>query len=625
MLQAMTAAPVRGAAAMLAAGARALDDDGDLAAARRWHDAAWAAAERDDDPERLAEAALGLAGLWVHEQRTGAGSALLESRLRRALAAVPPDSPHAQRLRIRLAGEANYRAGTHGEILAEVAAATDPAARADALSLAHHCLLGPGHGAVRRRLAVELTGESARTGRRRDLLMGLLWQTVDRFLDGDRHAERRLAELRALLADRDHRAIGFAVAAIDVMLLVRAGRFDAAEAAATACSRRGHEAGDADATGWFGAQLVTIRWYQGRLDELRPTLDDLVHSATLSAVDNAFFAARAVAAATSGDADAACDALSRLDGAELPRSSSWLATMFGAAEAAYLIGDAATAATVYDRLAPFADLPAVTSLGVACFGSVHHALGTAALTTGAVDHAVTHFAAAVAANCALGHRPASVHSRWRHAIALTVRGRPADRALAKTERGTAAAAAAVLGMALPHGDAGTAGPDGLRLVRQAKRWRLEWGRRTALVEASVGMLHLAVLIANPGAEITAVDLAAGVSGLATAAGAGLSDQPLLDDAARRQYRRRIADLSTDDRSFDDDARDEHDRLVQALAGSLGVDGRSRRFTDNAERARVAVGKAIRRAIDRIADADRPIAEHLRDTVHTGLRCSYRPD
>jgi hypothetical protein len=37
-----------------------------------------------------------------------------------------------------------------------------------------------------------------------------------------------------------------------------------------------------------------------------------------------------------------------------------------------------------------------------------------------------------------------------------------------------------------------------------------------------------------------------------------------------------------------------------------------------------VGKAIRRALARITEADGVIGEHLRQTVHTGVRCSYWP-
>ena len=48
------------------------------------------------------------------------------------------------------------------------------------------------------------------------------------------------------------------------------------------------------------------------------------------------------------------------------------------------------------------------------------------------------------------------------------------------------------------------------------------------------------------------------------------------------------------------------------------------YQDQPERARVAVGKAIRRALARITEADGVIGEHLRQTVHTGIRCSYWP-
>ncbi len=43
-----------------------------------------------------------------------------------------------------------------------------------------------------------------------------------------------------------------------------------------------------------------------------------------------------------------------------------------------------------------------------------------------------------------------------------------------------------------------------------------------------------------------------------------------------------------------------------------------------ERARVAVGKAIRRALARITEAHPIIGEHLGQAVRTGVRCSYWP-
>jgi hypothetical protein len=617
----------------LADGIRALVDDGDLRAGRRHFERAYRAAERIRDAKAMAEAALGISGLWVHEHRTTAATALQRERLWRALYLVDRGSLLALRLRVRIAGEAAYRTGEPGAIMAlldEVRTSGDPVARAEALSVAHHCLLGPDHGAVRRELAVELVGVSFRTRRRGDLLMGLLWQTVDLFFDGDPHVGRRLGELRNMLAQRPHLAVGFVVAAIDVMLAIRAGDLDRAERLARACFERGQTAGDIDATGWYGAQLVAIRWYQGRLVEVLPMLTELVDSTTLSAVDNSSLAALAVAAATAGDRSRAVSALATLRGnalADLPRSSSWLVTLNGIVEAAHLLDDVSAAAEAYELLGPYAHLPMVGSLGVACFGSVHHALGVATLTTGDLDRAVTHLRTAVRQNLALAHWPAAIASRRRLAEALQRRGHPEDTAAADRERAAADREAIELGLAVPAAAEST-----LSCTRQGRKWRFTLGPRSVLVDHRIGVLHLAVLIANPGQEIDAVDLAAGLSVLGPAGRDDRSSQPVLDREAVREYRRRLAELRVE---IDDlESRNEHARAAQAraerdwltaqLAATAGLGNRVRAFPTNRERARIAVGKAIRRAVDHVGAADRVIGEHLQHALRTGTRCSYLP-
>ena len=621
-----------GVGSLLALGASALMHEGDLRAGRQRYDAAYREAVRVGDAGSMAEAALGLAGLWVHEHRTAAGAALLTQRLRRALSLVDPDSPVALRLRIRIAGEADYRAGTSVAVLPlleEAARAGDPVARAEALSIAHHCLLGPEHSALRRSLAAELVAESFGTARRGDLLMGLLWQTVDLFLDGDPHAGRRLGELREMLSGQDHLAVGFVVDAIDVMLAVRAGDFARAERLAQACAQRGADAGDIDATGWHGAQLVAIRWYQGRLVELLPLLAELADSPTLSAVDNSFLAARAVAAAMAGDRPAAASALATLCGADLaglPHSSSWLVTMHGVVEAAHLLDDAQLAARAYALLLPHADRPMIGSLGVVCFGSAHHALGVASLATGDLGRAVEHLGNAVRQNLALAHWPAVVTSRRRLAEALVRRGEPGDAATAERELATAAQEARTRGIAAPDGASSTTSTL-VTCTRRGRHWQVALGQRSVLVDHRIGMFHLAVLVANPGQEIHAVDLAAGQA----VPDVPEAWQPVLDRVAIREYRNRIGGLrrtidELDERTDAEHvaaARTERDWLVAELAGAVGLAGRTRCFTGNRERARIAVGKAIWRAIDHIAKADPVIAEHLAGTVRTGLQCSYR--
>ena len=436
----------------LADGARAQDEDGDLQASRQHFERAYRLAEQAGDVRSRALAALGLAGLWVGERRTATSAVLLEARLQHVLAPLDTHSSLALRIRARLAGEADYLRGEHAAILAvlhEVRAAADPVPLAEALSLAHHCLLGPDHVRLRRDLAVELIKASFRTERRTDLLMGLLWQTVDAYSEGDPHAGRLLGELRGQLEQRAHLAVGFVVSAMDVMLAIRAGRLAEAESLAEICARSGAAAGDIDSEWWPGAQLVTIRWYQGRLGELLPMLRDLVQCPVLSAVDNSSVAALAVAAALGGDRQTAASSLAGLCGsdlASLPRSSSWLVTMNGIVEAAALLGDAGVAERAYELLRPYASLPMVGSLGITCFGTTHQALGVASLTSGHLDRAIDHLRSAVQQNLALAHWPAVIASRQRLAQALRLRGRPADGEAARCELDSATSEAAALGL-----------------------------------------------------------------------------------------------------------------------------------------------------------------------------------
>jgi len=624
--------------AALAEGARAQDTDGDLRAGRQHFELAYRLAEQVSDVRAMAVAALGLAGLWVHERRTVTSAVQLEARLEHVLSLLDARSPLALRIRARLAGEADYLRGEQAAILAmlsEARAAADPVLLAEVLSLAHHCLLSPDHLAVRRELAADLIKESFRTGRRSDLLMGLLWQTADAYSAGDPHAGRLLGELRGHLGERSHLAVGFVVSAIDVMLAIRAGRLDDAESLAGICAGNGAAAGDVDGEWWPGAQLVTIRWYQGRLPELLPMLRDIAHSQVLSAVDNSSVAALAVAAALAGDRRTAASSLAGLCGsdlANLPRSSSWLVTMNGIVEAAYLLEDAGVASRAYELLIPYASLPMVGSLGVTCFGTTHQALGVASLASGHADRAVGHLRAAVQHNLALAHWPAVVSSRRRLAQAYTLRGWPGDGDAARRELDAVMSEAPALGLPVPDNPGSVPAGALAGCSRAGRDWRLALGDRSVLVENSIGMLHLAVLIANPRQEIRAADLTAGLAVLSGAAGDGEAAQPLLDHEAIAEYRHRVKllDAEIDQREPGSDAgraaraRAERDWIVAQLAAAAGFGGRTRSFPAQGERARVAVGKAIRRAIVRITQADPVIGEHLRQTVHTGVRCSYWP-
>lgn len=586
----------------------------------------------------MALAALGLAGLWVSERRTVTGAVMLEVRLQQVLSLLDGRSPIAFRIRARLAGESDYLHGEHAGILAvlaEARAAADAVPLAEALSLAHHCLLGPDDVVLRRELAAELVKVSFRTQRRSDRLMGLMWQTVDSYSEGHPHAGRLLGELRDQLRQHDHPAVGFIVSAIEVMLAIRAGRLDDAESLANLCASSGATAGDIDNEWWPGAQLVTIRWYQGRLAELLPMLRERVGSPALSAVDNSSVAALAVAAALSSDKRTAASCLAVLRGsdlANLPRSSSWLVTMNGIVEAAYLLRNADLAAEAHELLRPYADLPMVGGLGVTCLGSTHQALGIAALTAQHLDQAVDHLRAAVQHNLALAHWPAVVLARQRLAQAYQLRGQPGDADAAERELEASGCESSALGFPGPGDRAADKGGNFTTCSRVGRKWRLALRDRSVLVEDSVGMLHLAVLIANPRQDIPAADLVAGLAAFGNSAGDSKAPQPILDFTAIGEYKNRLTQLDAEIAELESAgapdeiarARAERAWLSAQLAKATGLSGRTRTFPNEAERARVAVGKAIRRALVRITQADAVIGEHLRQAVHTGARCSYWP-
>ncbi|MEU0883186.1 hypothetical protein ABZ345_31640 [Lentzea sp. NPDC005914] len=603
---------------LLEAGTRALAQNGDLRTSREHFAQAYEAAQRTGDVHTLVAAALGAGGVWVHEHRTAAEAELVRSRIRHALTLVEPKSDLALRLRLRLTAESDYQANEHAnilELLDEARKAVDPVVRVEALSLAHHCVLGPDHVELRKELAAEMISESLRSGRSGDLMMALLWQVVDHFLDADPHAVRRLTDLQERLKHEDHLAVRFVVSAIEVMLAIRDGRFDEAEQLAGVSAQLGAEAGDVDATAWYGAQICAVRWYQGRTAELFPLLDHLVHSPTLSTVDNSFFSALAVAAALSGDrrkAQGALAMLCRRGLGSLPRSSTWLVTMSGVADAAHLLGDVDVAREVYEILLPFARLPLMASLAVTCFGSAQHPLGLAALTFGDLGLALTHLKAAVRDNQALGHWPAALSSRRKYAEALE---RSGDVEGARRELAMCAQEAAALGVGAP--------PDAdLTVRREGRKWLVRLGGRSVLVDGGIGMAHLAVLAANPGREVDAAELVAGTNALTGEIAGEITAQDQLDPEALRQYRSRLAELRG--RDLDDAGQAEHDWLAGEIAAATGLAGRTRSFSDSGERARIAVGKAIRRAVSALSSADPVIGDHVRDHVRTGRRCSYSP-
>lgn len=176
-------------------------------------------------------------------------------------------------------------------------------------------------------------------------------------------------------------------------------------------------------------------------------------------------------------------------------------------------------------------------------------------------------------------------------------------------------------------------------------WTAAYNGHVVTLRDRKGLLDLARLLATPRQEIHVLDLvaegapsssaattpqAARQDGLDVDHGAG---EPLIDQTATSVYRRRIAELEQAIDEAEDmrnteaaaQARAEHDALVDQLTVAHGLGGRPRRAPDHVERARKAVSRRVRAALNRIAELHPTLGRHLHAAVHTGTFCSYQPD
>jgi hypothetical protein len=146
-------------------------------------------------------------------------------------------------------------------------------------------------------------------------------------------------------------------------------------------------------------------------------------------------------------------------------------------------------------------------------------------------------------------------------------------------------------------------------------------------KSSRGMQYLARLVERPGADVHVLELV------------GSSDVDrgdageLLDGPAFRAYRARLDVLrgtleaaeALGDADRAERARSEMDTIAGELARATGRGGRARRAESAVDRARSAVQRRIKDALDRIAEQDAALGKRLRRCVRTGNFCSYRAD
>lgn len=630
--------------------ADALLASGRLGDARERFDEAAASAQAAADQRLVAKSALGLGGIWVEEQRDAPSRERLLGLLAASLAFFENEASLGlddrllqSRLRVRFAAERVYSGDA---VVADVEVAVndlrdfdDPRTLAESLSLLHHTMLTPHHAHRRLAVADALLNNAASAG---DILYGLMgqcWRAVDLFLLGDPGADAALEELRTHAVARGCRSIEYIVAVLDAMRSFCRGDLEQAEALTSGAFDLGTEVGDADAFAYFGGQLVALRWAQGRVDEIRPMVDDLADSPTMKRRDVVFAAVSAGAAALGDDADAARRWLDRVGPvAEIPMFSTWLTTMFALSETAYHLDDRGLASELLPLLRPFSQLPVRASLGVTCLGPTTRLIGLLQATIGDIDAATLTMEQAATDVRRLGNRPVEAILAADRAALLKRRGRPGDEERAADLMRLAIDAGASMGLTnrvaawrsersepLVPSQLRSGRDRHARLCEQSDHWKLERDGLSFEIPNSVGVRHLAILLSRPDVEVAAIDLSTNTGSVEP-----FSSMPLIDNVARRQYRQRIVDLEEDiiaaDAAADLDRgsllRAERDSLIVHLAASISLTGRTRATSDHHERARMRVTKALRRCIAKIQAIDPIVGSELSLAVRTGSSCMY---
>jgi tetratricopeptide (TPR) repeat protein len=417
-------------------------------------------------------------------------------------------------------------------------------------------------------------------------------------------------------------------------------------------------------------QMALLRWEQGRLGEQRDEWQGVVDRFPRAAFARAWLSLADAELGRSDDARSGLRALAEQI-PRRPRDGIWLPAVALASLLSARLNEPEAAGTLYSMLLPYArHIVAFTApQPVVCLGSGAFYLGLLATVMSRWAEAAGHFQAAIGAHERLGARSFLARTRYQYARMLLCRGQPADQSMALGLLDRALPTASTLGMAavaegiqalraahgsetppVPPAHAGAADAEvsGNLFRREGEYWTVRYEGSVARLKDAKGLRYLARLLADPGREYHAADLAAAGSPAArpapseerARAASELHVRPdlgdageLLDAQAKAAYKARLGELAAEldeAERFSDPGRAakasaERDFLVDELARAVGLGGRDRRAASHAERARLNVTRAIRAAMANLARANPLLGQHLSATIRTGRYCSYIPD
>jgi len=218
------------------------------------------------------------------------------------------------------------------------------------------------------------------------------------------------------------------VTGLRALRALMAGRLADAESLMEEALEAGRHADERIARHLYGIQLTTLRYAQGRLEELEPIISAFVDRYPHLHGWRSTLALLYAELGRQGRAEAELEMVGAGGWVELPRDSAWLLTLCRAADARSRLGAAEGVETLYELLVPYRSrnvvLGRVASMAI---GSAARHLGQLATTLSRFDEAAQHFEAALDMNRRMGARPWLGLTECDYARMLRVRDRGHDR------------------------------------------------------------------------------------------------------------------------------------------------------------------------------------------------------
>jgi class 3 adenylate cyclase len=383
-------------------------------------------AQELSDTDRLCRAVLANSrGLG---SQVGAVDAERVQALEAAAGAFADDDPRRAQVLALLACELHF-AGEQprcqrlaGEAIEIARAAADPAALAHALNYSSWAIAVPDTLHERQRMSDELVELAQSLNDPWLSFWGAARRMIVSMETGHRpRVESGLAEVRALAASVPQPYIAYLRLLLESTFALIQGDLQASEQWAIEAFQAGTASGEPDAMPTFGAQLLYVRYFQGRAGEL---VEQTVQLASEEDSLPGWRAGAALALLESGREDEARQLALAEDLQSVPWDQVWSLAMIGWVEACSRLGVLDRTGELYELLAPFSGQMAAS--GALVNTSFAWALGRLAATLERYEVAEGHFAAAAEIEARFGAPLLLARTRADWARALIARGRPED-------------------------------------------------------------------------------------------------------------------------------------------------------------------------------------------------------